>query len=125
MTTETPKTLSFREILSDALRYWEPRRLIYNGVLTLVVGACFAAGWPASKMALTMNTALTVFILAVLANIAYCAAYLPDLAIQHSFLRDRWLRLRWVLLTIGILFASALAYFFTSSMFGLDLNGPL
>ena len=51
-------------------------------------------------------------------DIAYCAAYLPDLAIQHSFLRDQRLRVRWVLFTIGTLFASALAYFFVSSLLG-------
>jgi len=23
----------FREILTDAVRYWEPRRVLYNGIL--------------------------------------------------------------------------------------------
>jgi hypothetical protein len=29
--------LTFRESLASAIRYWEPRRLIYNGVLAAIV----------------------------------------------------------------------------------------
>ena len=61
--------------------------------------------------------ALDLFILAVLANVAYCAAYLPDLVLQFSTFRDGWLRWRWSLLTLGILFAGALTYLFTQGLF--------
>src|SRR3954468_5703277 len=120
MTSQEQANPSFREALSDALRYWEPRRLIFNGALILVVAGCFLAGWPASKRVIGAEPMLAIFILAVLANVAYCAAYLPDIAIQHSALRSSWLKWRWLLLVVGTLFASAIAYFFLAGMFGLN-----
>lgn len=33
--------ITARQALSDALRYWEPRRILYNGALALVVGIAF------------------------------------------------------------------------------------
>ena len=119
---ETP-SFSFRLAFTNAFRFWEPRRLIYNGALAIVVVGCFLAGWPVSRRVLNADTMLLLFILAVLANVAYCAAYLPDLAMQHSALRDSWLRWRWLLLLIGTLFASAITYLFVSGMMGLDPNG--
>jgi hypothetical protein len=62
---------------------------------------------------------LVIFILAVLANAAYCAAYIPDLALQHTSYRDSWLRVRWVLMFIGTLMACAIAYLCVAGMFGL------
>ena len=115
MTTE-PATPTLRDMLSDALRYWEPRRLIYNGALLIVVAGCFAAAWPESKVMLQADTVLGIFVLAVLANVAYCAAYLPDIAIQHSGVRDTWLRWRWVVFLVGTLFASVITYFFVAAM---------
>jgi len=56
-------------------------------------------------------------VLAVLANIAYCAAYPVDVFAQMSTFRHNWLRYRWVLLAIGIVFASIITRFFVQSMF--------
>src|SRR6266540_398087 len=67
------------EMLADGLRYWEPRRLLYNGVLAAVVLAHFAHAWPAARILLTWDNLLGLFVLAVLANVAYCAAYVADL----------------------------------------------
>ena len=64
--TAEPANPTLRDILSDALRYWEPRRLIYNGALLLVVAGCFAAAWPESKMMLQTDVVLGIFVLAVL-----------------------------------------------------------
>jgi|SRR6185295_4077174 len=115
---------NFRDAISSSIRYWEPRRLIYNVVLLLVVVASFLASWPASKASLNAELGLSLFVLAVLANVAYCAAYVPDLVLQFSTFRDSWLRWRWALLTLGVLFAAALAYLFTQGIFfpspGLD-----
>jgi hypothetical protein len=119
MANQESSTVTFRDALSSTIRYWEPRRLVFNFALLLVVGAAFVAGLPVSKRALAAEPLLTLFILAVLANVAYCAAYVPDLVIQLSSFRARWLQLRWLLLTIGILFASAITYFFAAGMFGL------
>ena len=65
--------------MSDAIRYWELRRIAYNAILAAVVLIYFALDYPASKAALTVDRALVIFMLAVLANVAYCAAYIPDI----------------------------------------------
>ena len=52
---------SFGALAASALGYWEPRRLVYNGALALVVVADVAAGWPASRSWLTANALLGVF----------------------------------------------------------------
>ncbi|MEC5385080.1 hypothetical protein VVD49_05055 [Uliginosibacterium sp. H3] len=119
MNTTEPQSPPMREVLGNALCYWEPRRLIYNSVLLLVVAGAFAAGWPVSKRALHTDFLLVIFILAVLANVVYCAAYLPDIVVQQSSMREAWLRWRWVLLLVGILFASAITYLCVAGVFGL------
>jgi hypothetical protein len=63
--------------ITDAIRYWEPRRLAYNAVLFVVVLFYFVKDYPASKQALSLDEILVVFVLTVLANVAYCAAYVP------------------------------------------------
>ncbi|HUC43402.1 MAG TPA: hypothetical protein VMR65_05155 [Candidatus Sulfotelmatobacter sp.] len=113
----------FRELASSALRYWEPRRLIYNLVLLAVVCAHLYAGWPNSKGLITPDGVFTLFILAVLANVAYCAAYVVDLFVQFSGMRGEWARWRWIVLVVGCAFGAALAHFFTQGLL-LDHGGP-
>lgn len=102
----------FVDLAADALRYWEPRRLIYNVVLLAVVGFEFLAAWPKAKSALSLDLVVFLFILAVFANIAYCAVYVVDLFVQFSGLRPVWNRWRWTLLLIGTAFAAAVTHFF-------------
>jgi hypothetical protein len=102
---------------ANALRYWEPRRLVYNAVLALVVLGHFMARWPASRNALSIDLAIGVFMLAVLANVAYCAVYAPDLFVQFSGLDAAWRRGRVVLLVIGTAFASAMTHFMAPGLF--------
>jgi len=120
MTTESSSTSrpGFAELASNAIRYWEPRRLIYNLGLTTVVIAHVAATWPASKALLGWDVALGLFMLAVLANVVYCAAYAVDLFVQFSGSKTAWLRWRWVLLLIGCAFACVIAHFFMLGIFG-------
>jgi hypothetical protein len=107
-----------RAALSNAISYWERRRLVYNAVLLLVVATIFAVNWPGSWANLSVNALLVLFVLAVLANVAYCAAYVVDVAAQLSAFRDRWLKVRWLLGVIGTAFAGVLTYFFSSGFFG-------
>ena len=107
----------FVELASDALRYWEPRRVLYNIVLLLVVAVEFFVRWPTSKVGLNADTGFVCFILAVLANVAYCAAYGVDLFVQFAGLRAAWGRTRWVLLLVGTAFAAAITHFFTEGLF--------
>ncbi len=69
----------WRECLTNAIRYWEPRRVLYNLVLAVIVSVHYAQGLPFSRTVLQFNLFLLLFALAVLANVAYCAAYIPDL----------------------------------------------
>src|SRR5713101_2332339 len=89
---------TFGELAGNALRYWEPRRLLYNLALTAVVVGHIVARWPASKIFLTRDTFLALFLLAVLANVAYCAVYAVDLFVQFSGLPAECPRSRWVVL---------------------------
>ena len=100
--------IAARDALSDAIRYWEPRRILYNAVLLLVVSVAYWANLPASRASVNADSLQVLFVLAVLANIAYCAAYAVDVVVQISAFRSRWLRVRWMLLVVGVLFAGAL-----------------
>jgi len=106
----------FGELASDALRYWEPRRLLYNLALLAVVLIHFYASWPDTKAFLTRDTLLGLFFLAVLANIVYCAAYAVDLFVQFSGQRAVWARWRWSVLATGIAFAAVITHFITMSI---------
>jgi hypothetical protein len=104
-------------LVTNAIRYWEPRRVLYNLVLLVVVAACFVVGLPTSRSVLSLDLALTLFVLAVVANVAYCAAYIVDIFAQTSGLREQWLKYRWTLFLIGIAFAGVLARFVSIGMF--------
>ena len=107
----------FTRSLTNAIRYWEPRRIVYNAVLAGVVLFYFRIGYPASRKVLSLDVALIGFLLAVLANVAYCAAYLPDVLVQSSGYQAEWRRYRWVVFAIGLLFAAILTRFFAMSVF--------
>ena len=101
---------------ANALTYWEPRRLVYNAILALVVLGHVVAAWPESRRRLTVDAALGLFFLAVLANICYCAVYVVDLFVQFSGLHRPWRRGRVALLAIGTAFAGVIAHFFIASL---------
>jgi hypothetical protein len=98
-----------REFLTDAIRFWEPRRLIYNLVLAVVVVIWIVASWPHFRPMFTLHSLLLLFILALLANACYCAAYLVDMAMQSLSVGIALKRQRWGLWVIGTLFAVLLA----------------
>ena len=99
----------FQGLFADAIRYWEPRRVIYNFVLIAVTVAWVAGTWPHFRPALTLSSLTPMAVLALLANVCYCAAYIVDFAMQHSSLDSLWRRRRWILWLIGTLFAIVLA----------------
>ena len=111
------ETAALRESVTSAIRFWEPRRLVYNLVLAAVVITYFIAGYPASKSVLNLDFALGLFLMAVVANVAYCAAYLADVFVQMSGFRDVWERFRWILFVIGTAFAAVITRFFAMGMF--------
>lgn len=99
----------FQPSFAAAIRYWEPRRLVYNLALAAVCVGWFAAAWPHFRPALAWSSFPPLAVLALLANICYCAAYAVDVPLQHSSLGPVWRRWRWILWLMGTLFAIVLA----------------
>jgi hypothetical protein len=99
----------FRALLADAIRFWEPRRLVYNFVLASVVVIWLVATWPHFRVAFTLSSLLLLAVLALLANVCYCAAYFVDIPMQRSSFGTVWRRRRWGLWLLGTLLAIVLA----------------
>ena len=108
---------TLRDHATEAIRYWEPRRWIYNLLLLAVVAITFWINLPASKAALTIDSVLWLFLLAVLANVAYCAAYIVDIFVQISAFHPQWQRFRWLLFSLGSAFAAVLSRYFSMALF--------
>jgi len=105
------------EAVTDALAYWERRRIAYNGVLAAIVFGYFAANLPHSWTVVSVDGVLFLFLLAVLANVCYCAAYVGDVFVQLSGFRESWKGRRWILLLIGTTFAAVITRFFVIGFF--------
>jgi len=93
---------------AQAARFWEPLRILYNLVLVGVVFAWVTATWPHFQPALKWSSLLPMSVLALIANVLYCAAYLVDLPLQHASRRLLG-RGRWILWMAGTLFAMVLS----------------
>jgi hypothetical protein len=114
------ESLTFREAVTNAVRFWERMRLVYNGVLIIIVITIFGLNYPPSWRALSeqKTTALFIFfILAVVANVLYSVAYVPDVFLQMSGYRETWLKYRWILFTVGVLTAGIFAQFWARGIF--------
>ena len=87
--------------LRSAARFWEPRRLIYNAILTLVVFLWLILTWPHFRLALTLGSLEALIVLALAANLCYAAAYLADLFLQSLLSAVPLHRARRGLFTLG------------------------
>jgi hypothetical protein len=102
--------------VAHALRFWEPLRLAYNGVLTLVALGWLVFTWPHFRPAINLmwvppgerhSVLALLTVLALAANICYTAAYLLEIPLRASIAAE-WRRWRWVLWLAGMLFAALL-----------------
>jgi hypothetical protein len=95
-----------KDIITETIRYWEPRRLVYNVVLALTV---LAVGWyhHPSVSGLAWQPVLGLLLLAVIANGLYCTAYVADIFGQMSDYQQSWKRHRWLVLAAGTVLAMA------------------
>ena len=108
---------TLRDYATEAIRYWEPRRLFYNLLLVVVVAMTFWLNLPSSRAAITIDSILWLFLLAVVANVAYCAAYIVDVFVQSSAFRPQWHQLRWLLYALGSAFAAVLTRYISMALF--------
>ena len=111
-----------RDAITNAIRYWERKRIAYNAVLAAIVVAFFLVNFPNSMQRVTVGLVQGLFVLAVLANIAFCAVYLVDVFAQLSSFRETWLRRRWILFGIGLVFAAVITRFISQSMFAAPID---
>ncbi|HTQ60187.1 MAG TPA: hypothetical protein VMI32_08190 [Candidatus Solibacter sp.] len=100
---------SFRNRFADSARFWEFRRLFYNLALAIVVLLWIAISWPHFRPAFVLSTLFPLLALALIANLFYSAAYLLDIPMLLSPFSAEWKRRRWILWTVGTLFAILLA----------------
>jgi hypothetical protein len=91
--------------LIEAARFWEPRRLLYNLLLFGVVVIWVVRTWPHFRPAMTLESLGIMTVLALLANLCYCAAYLAEILIQNASANTAWNRQRWAIWVLGTLFA--------------------
>ncbi|MBI3403924.1 MAG: hypothetical protein HY046_00505 [Acidobacteria bacterium] len=94
-----------KEKLVDSVSYWERGRIVYNLLLTALCLTWLVGTWPHFRPAMTLDSLGKLMVLALLANLCYCAAYLIDLPMQVSELRNSWRQRRWILWLSGTLFA--------------------
>jgi hypothetical protein len=109
-----PSPPPFREIVADAVRYWEPRRIGYNALLAAIFLGWVLFTWPHFRGAFTLSALAAFTLLALLANLCYCAAYLIDIPLQYSPLRVFWRERRRVLWLLGAILAAALTWYWVA-----------
>jgi hypothetical protein len=99
-----------KEIVTDCLRYWEPRRIAFNAVLALVVTGSLVYNQP-PLTALGWQPVIGLLFAAVLANVLYCSAYAVDLLIQQFDYQAVWRQYRWLLWVAGTALAAGIFLF--------------
>jgi hypothetical protein len=109
---------TLQDRLDEATRFWEPRRLVYNFVLSAVALGWLVVGVAHFCVTLTLSLLLALAVLALLANICYCAAYFVDIPLQCSGINTIWRHRRWLLWLLGTIFAIALeSYWINDEIF--------
>lgn len=89
----------------DAYLFWEPRRIWYNSILTIVVLLWVVLTWSHFRPALNPVALGKMLVLGLLANVCYCAAYIAEFLMQAALPVSFWRRIRWTVWVLGMLFA--------------------
>jgi hypothetical protein len=106
-----------REMITDALRFWELGRIPYNLVLLTIAVATVG---PATFTLLPVNALGVFIVLAVVANVLYCVAYPIDIFMQMSAWREGWRAARFGLWLVGMLTAAWLTFNVCLSLVGVE-----
>jgi hypothetical protein len=102
--------IHWNEILTDSVRYWEVRRIAYNACLAVNTVVAYLSNQSKFVVKIDFGACVFLLIMAVIANLLYTAAYVPDVVMKLTIYREIWQRYRWVLFVFGTLFASLLAW---------------
>jgi len=109
----------------EAARFWEPARILYNAILTVIVLLWLILTWPHFRPALTLGSFEVFFVLGLLANLCYSAAYLAEFFIQLLAPGPSRRRARIALLVFGTLFAMLLEnYWIVDEIYPYANNPP-
>lgn len=108
--------------LKDAARFWERQRFWYNGVLLLIVVLWVVFTWPHFRPAMNLVALGKMTVLALLANLCYCAGYAMEGFIQPLTPQSYWRKLRWVVWVTGVLFAVLLANYWIADEIYPDVH---
>jgi len=119
MSDENDLICEIKRVSTDAISFWEWRRLLYNGILLVTTLVCYGVvsvgdWW---RVHVRPRTVLILFLMAVGANILYCSAYPVDLFVQLSNYQDTWKRYRWLLFVLGTAVAVIFAAVSSVSLF--------
>ena len=107
-------TAFLRGTLADAARFWEPRRILYNLILAAATIGWFAHAWPGFRKEFTVQGVIPLTVLALIANVLYCAAYFIDLPMQLTASSALWKRYRWILWVAGTMLAFAITNYWVA-----------
>jgi hypothetical protein len=91
------------ECFAASIRFWEPRRLVYNLVLAAFVVAWLAGTWPHFRPAINLIGAFQLGIFGLLANLCYSTAYIGEVLVRPSAPTTSsfpWRSALWVLGTV-------------------------
>jgi hypothetical protein len=103
--------------ISNALRFWEPMRLLFNAVL---IAAFFGLGGMALLGEGKAVGVAGIIVLAAFTNVLYCLAYPVDLILQHSTWAAAWRGWgRRLLFSAGLVIALCLEYL---ALFGMTMR---
>ncbi len=102
---------TFGEILHDAVRYWEYRRIPYNLMLVALVVFWVVRTWPHFRPAISFQAVPYLLVFAAIANFLYSAAYLADIPLQLTEVQAAYRRWRWALWIVGTVLALLVAYY--------------
>jgi hypothetical protein len=118
-----PAGPAWRDTVASAVRFWERRRPAYNFVLTGLVVGWVVVTWPHFRPGFNLTAFAKMLVLAVLANVCYCAAYPVDFALQLSPTPEFLRRSRALLWWAGMIFAFALAWYWIGDEIYPDFSG--
>jgi hypothetical protein len=118
----TAPSNQWRNSFLEAIRFWEPRRLIYNLLLLAVTVTWVLATWPHFRPAMNLIAALQISVLGLLANVCYSAAYLMEFALQGASSGKLRQSLRWAVWLVGTILAFVLANYWIADEIYPDVH---